>query len=445
MKPRADQTPFRERLGRLLRCGVAGAILLAVAPSRVVGQSEEGTDDPLPQSPSPALPVLATPPTTVEEAQAFSEAYYGTDATAQEQQPATPEGASTRPWKLTLHGTASELYDSNIFISDRHPQADAVTTLSPGFKLAWGDWQQQQANFLTFDYTLSGILFAEHASQDTVEQEAAFDAQLAFAQLTVALQFRFEDLASPDLDVGNRTRRRLFETVLFNKYALRDQESVELNLFNRVADYETQLSSYEWSGQFWFNYAPTPKFTVGPGFVAGYLSVERSPAQNFQQALARVNYAADGKLSFGAYGGVEVRETGQGTRVEPIINVAATYRPAETTAFTLTAHRKTENSALLMGEDYVSSGVSIEASRTIHSGCDLVLGGGYDHRDYYRTNRDETLERSDDYFFARPAVRFTVARRLSIEFFYLYQEDASTRHASSFEDHQAGVRLRFDY
>ena len=445
MKPPAGQTPFRDRLGRLLRGGAVAAVLLAAAPFPAAGQTGEAADDPSPLTPLPVPPALATPPTTVEEAQAFSDAYYGPDPTAQEQQPVTPEGVPGRPWKLTLHGAVSEIYDSNIFISDQHPQSDFVTTLSPGLKFTWGDWQEQKANFLTFDYTLSGLLFAEHASQDTVEQEAALDARWALAHLTIALQFRFEDLTSPDLDVGNRTRRQLFETGLFNKYAPRDQESIEFNLFNRVADYRTQLSSYEWSSQSWFNYAPTPKFTLGPGLIVGYLSVERSPAQTYQQALARVNYAADGKLSFQAYGGIEVRETGLGTRVEPILNVAATYRPAEATALTLTAYRKTENSALLTGEDYLSSGVSIEASRTVRSGCDVVLGSGYDHLDYYRTGRDESLERRDDYFFVRPAIRFTVARRLNIELFYLYQQDASTQRIASFSDHQTGVRLRFDY
>ena len=402
-------------------------------------------DNALPPAPLPVPPVLATPPTTAEEAQAFSDAFYGPNATAEERQPDTPEGVPTRPWKLTLHGSLSEIYDSNIFISDRHPQSDSVTTLSPGLKFVWGDWQEQKANFLTFDYTLSGLLFADHASQDAVEQEASLDAQWALARLTIALQFRFEDLTSPDLDVGNRTRRRLFETALFNKYALRDQESVELNLFNRVSDYQTQLSSSEWSGQGWFNYAPTPKLTVGPGFVAGYLSVELSPAQVYQQVLARVNYAADGKLSFAAYGGVEVRETGQGTRVEPILNAAATYLPTVATTLTLTAYRKTENSALLAGEDYVSSAVSVEASRTVRSGCDLVLGGGYNHLDYLRTDGAGAPERRDDYFFVRPAARFTVARRLNLELFYQYQRDDSTRRVSSFGDHQTGVRLRFDY
>ena len=420
------------------------AILLA-ARAPVVGQTMEAADNSPPQTPLPVPPVLATPPTTVEEAQAFSDAYYGIDATAEVQQPDTPEGVPARPWKLTLHGGVSEIYDSNIFISDRHPQSDSITTLSPGLKFAWGDWQEQKANFLTIDYTLSGLLFAVHPAQDTIEQEAALDAQWALARLTMALQFRFEDLTSPDLDVGNRTRRRLFETGFFNKYALRDEESMELNLFNRVSDYQTQLSSYEWSGQCWFNSAPTPKLTVGPGFVAGYLSVELSPAQIYQQVLARVNYAADGKLSFGAYGGLEVRETGQGTRVEPILNVAATYLPTVATTLTLTACRKTENSALLAGEDYVSSAVSIEASRTVRSGCDLVLGSGYNHLDYLHTDGTEAPERRDDYFFVRPAVRFTVARRLSIELFYQYQRDESTRRVSSFGDHQTGVRLRFDY
>ncbi len=436
---RSGWKPFRH----FLRAGVAAAAL-AVMPCPVLAQSDEAAVEPMPQDPSLVPPVPMAPPTTMEQADALADTLYP-DERAEDQVPASSQGVPTRPWKLTLHGSVSEVYDSNIFIASRHREADLVSTLSPGFKFTLGDWLEQKGNYVTLDYTLSGLIFADHSSQDAIEQEAALDAQWVQARFTFGLQFRFQDLTSPDIDVGDRTRRRIYETALLSKYEIREQVYVEANLYNVVSDYETRLSSYEWIGRFWLDYASTPKMTFGPGVSVGYLNVENSPSQTYERVLGRMTYSATDKLLFEADGGVEIRQAGHHDRVEPILNITGTYHPYEATELKLTASRKVQNSAALAGENYTFTGVDVEVSRTVRAGCDLVLGGGYGHSDYQPTESNRAREREDDYFFVKPSVRFLVAERLHVDFFYLYQENESTRGLSSFGDHQAGARIRFDY
>ena len=370
---------------------------------------------------------------------------YPDDRDAAEAVPANSEGEPTRPWKLTLHGSASTIYDTNIFIASSHPQADTIFTLSPGLKFAWGDWLVQEHNFLVFDYTLNGLVFVDHSSQDTVEQQAALDAQWCLARLTVALQFRFEDLASPSVDVGNRTRRRLFETALLNKYELSDKTYVEANLYNNVDDYATEISSTEWMGRFWLNYRSTPKLTIGVGTSMGYLDVESSPGQTFEQGLLRASYSATEKLSFEAYGGVELRQLETGDRVSPILNATGSYRPFEGMEVTLSAYRKMRNSALLSGDNYTITGFAVEATRSFRAHCDFVFASGYNHSNYNAASQRDTPAREDSYFFVRPSVRWEVARRLQVEVFYLYQRNGSTYAPTTFHDAQVGALVRFDY
>lgn len=435
----------RQRTIRLVLCAGTAACVLAVLTPGVFSQTEApGLQMPILDVPMvPAEPMA--PPTTVEEADAMTATLYPDDREIADPAPANSDGEPARPWKLTLHGGASVIYDSNIFIAPAHRQADLLTTLSSGLRFALGDWLAQQENFLVFDYTLSGLVFASHPSQDTVEQLAMLDAQWRRARFTFALQFRFQDLSSPNVDVGNRTRRRLYETALLNKYEISDKTYIEANLHSNVDDYSREISSTEWIGRFWFNYRSTPKLTFGAGTSVGHLDVEDSPGQTFGQLLVRTSYTATEKLSFEAYGGVEIRHLETGDRVFPVLNATAGYRPFEATEVTVSAYRKVENSALLAGENYTITGFTAEASRTVRAGCDFIFAGGYNHSDYSAASRRDATSRADSYYFVRPSLRFDVARRLHVEVFYLYQQNDSTYAPTAFQDTQAGALARFDY
>ena len=444
MNASARRQHFFRTIQFVLRGGVA-ACALAVLPCHVFAQTED-PGLPLATQEDPPVPTEPMkPPTTVQEAETMMGALYPDNGNATEQAPANPEGEPTRPWKLTLQAGASAIYDTNIFIAPRHPQADLLFTVSPGIKFAWGDWLAQQGNFLVAAYTLSGLLFVAHPGQDTIEQQGSLDAQWRLARLTLAMQFRFQDLSSANVDVGNRTRRLLYDTALLNKYELSEKTYLEANLYNHIADYSTEISSTEWIARFWFNYRPTPKLTVGSGASVGYLDVEHSPGQTFEQGLLRASYSATEKLSFEAYGGVELRQLETGDRAFPVLDISGSYRPFEATELKLTAYRKVQNSALLAGENYTVTGVTIEASRSVRAGWDLVLAGGYNYGGYSAASQRRATAREDSYFFVRPALRFEMAHRLHAEVFYLYQQNDSTYAPTAFHDAQVGALVRFDY
>src|SRR5205823_4953526 len=144
----------------------------------------------------------------------------------------------------------------------------------------------------------------------------------------------------PDIDVSERTKRRLYRTTTRAKYDLGDKTYLDADLQNRVADYVTHLSSTEWQTHFWFNYNWTQKVTVGTGISGGVLDVELSGEQTYEQALTRVTYAGTEKLSIEADGGVEFRQTNDNSNiVTPVFMLTATYRPFEATQLKLSASR----------------------------------------------------------------------------------------------------------
>ncbi len=186
------------------------------------------------QSPPP-VPIV--PPTTPEEAAQLSQQLYP-EPPESTPEPSAETNSEQRPWKFTLSAKLGATYDSNIFIAPDHAKGDFIYSLSPGLTFAYGDFRLREENFIILNYDLGIIRFAHYTGEDAIEQQASLGAQMHFARLTLGLTFRFQDLSGPDVDAGDRTRRRLYETALLNRYELSDKTYAELNFQNNVNNYE---------------------------------------------------------------------------------------------------------------------------------------------------------------------------------------------------------------
>jgi hypothetical protein len=68
------------------------------------------------------------------------------------------------------------------------------------------------------------------------------------------------------------------------------------------------------------------------------------------------------------------------------------------------------------------------------------LGAGYEHSNYFATDRDVNATRDDDYWFIEPSIDVLITRWLSAGVYYLHREDSSNDDFFSWEDNQVGVR-----
>lgn len=394
------------------------------------------------QNQGTALPLTA--PTTPEEADALLRQMYP-DATEPETRTEDQANGSRKPWKLTLHADVAATFDDNIFISRENKVSDMIYTLSPGFTLGLGDFVQREENFLLVDYTATGLLFNDNTQEDAFEQLANLVSQWHFSRLTLGAQFTFQDLAGSSIDVGNRTKRTIYESSLSAKYDVSEKTFVEGDLQNIVSNYATELNSTEWQGHVFFNYKWTPKITAGVGISGGVLDVDLSGQQTYEQALGKLTYITTEKLSFEGEGGVEVRQTSSEERVTPVFTVSASYNPFEATTVRLSAYSRTENSASLAGEDYTTTGASLAIHRTIWHRFDVGVSGGYEHSDYENVNGTANASRKDNYFFVQPSIQFDVWSWARAEVFYLYRRNDSTISQSAFADNQVGLQFDFSY
>jgi len=386
----------------------------------------------------------AGPPTTPDEAQALDQSIYGegqalTDAPAESTAP-------QRPWKLNLHASAGSRYDDNVFISSTGRQADMVTRLSAGGGIALGDYSARQGNYFISDYTGIGELFGRHTNQDAYEQAASLASQARFAHLTLRGDFQFQDLADEDIELGARARRQIYTGNFSARYDISDKTYLEATAQVTAANYDLYLDSNDERAGLSFNYLPDPSLTLGLGLMGGVLNVEDSASQTYGQLLGSLRFAATGKLTIKASGGVEDRQfTGGGSLVTPVFDLTADYNPFDGLDLHLTGFRHVLNSAYYTGYDYIATGVSAGLKYQLSPRFTVLLDGGWQESGYRDVATGARIARTDDYFFARPALRYTASPGCGVELYYFYRDNQSTLDTSSFDDTQVGVTVDLTY
>jgi len=384
------------------------------------------------------------PPTTPDEAAAFEKSVYGDDPASDDNLPGPV--AQSRPWKLNLHASADSHYDDNIFISSAHKQSDLVTRLTAGGGITLGDYTTRQDNYLIADYTGIGEFLGRHTNQDAYEQNASFEGQVRFAHLTLHNDFVFQDLADEDVELGARARRQIYTDNFGARYDISDKTYAEVTSQVTIANYDLYLGSDDERGGLSFNYLLNPDVTIGLGGMGGILNVENSGSQTYEQLLSSFEIAATGKLTLKGAAGVEDRQLGNGgSLVSPVFELTGGYQPFEGFDLNLTAFRRILNSAYYTGYDFIATGVTAGLEYQLSPRFSLLLDAGWQSSDYRDAASGADLLRTDEYYFARPAVRYTVSSNCNVEIYYFHRNNSSTVNGSSFDNTQAGVALNFTY
>jgi len=204
------------------------------------------------------------------------------------------------------------------------------------------------------------------------------------------------------------------------------------------------INSETISGDLFINYTYSPKLVIGLGGTGGYNWVgSPSPDQSFEQGNLRFTYEISGKVSLNASVGVEVRQfegDSGGNHVSPVYALGGAYQPFDGTSVTVNGSRGIQNSAVLAGQDYDSTNISLGLRQRLFRRIYVGLACGYENSDYFSTAESVDASRKDNYFYVQPAVDVSVTRFWTVGAYYLHRQDDSTSASSSFNDNQAGLR-----
>ena len=358
---------------------------------------------------------------------------------------------------LTVRG----VWDDNIFLSHTNKVSDYYFAIEPQITIGFGDMAGHNTSYLRLDYMPSAILFVDHSDEDAFNQMIHLEGGHSFGRLTLSLSQDIALLESANLnsffdttglwantDASGPTRTNIFYTRLRASYDLTGKMFLQAEFDSPTYFYPNNISDYTVSGGLYLYYNWLPKLSVGIGGTFGYTWVDDpSTNQSFEQVNLRLNYEVTAKLALYASGGVEFRQFdgNRDTYDSPVFEFGLSYHPFEGSYLSLAAGRRIYPSGYLEDQDFGATYVAGRFQQRLFHRVYLGLGAGYEHSNYFSTDRDVSATRDDDYWFIEPSVDVLITRWLSAGVYYLHREDSSNDDLFSWEDNQVGVRatLRF--
>lgn len=366
-------------------------------------------------------------------------------------------------FRLGLRGA----YDDNIFLRQTNRVGDFYFSIEPGITIGYGDIVGSDQNSIRLDYAPSAFIYAENSDANALQHIIRLDAQYHFRRLNLSLAQEIQlldgtnfnngslnpnSVPSVNLDAGANTSVNTYNTRATFSLELTGKTFLSGGLTYTSNEYESSLiDSQSIQGNFYLNYTYSPKLVVGLGGTGGYNWVDSStPDQTFEQINLRTTYQATGKISLEASGGVEFRQFGEGSRdstyISPVYEISASYQPFDGTSISLSGNRRTQNSAVLAGQDYSSTNISLTVRQRFFQRLYLSFAVGYQNLSYFSTvDNGTSASRDDDYIYFQPALDFTLTRYWTFGAFYLHRENETSANSFGFENNQFGVRTSLTF
>ena len=346
------------------------------------------------------------------------------------------------------------VYDDNINISSFARVSDYYFAIEPIITLGLGT-ESGGVNSLSFVYRPSVFLFADKSDRDALQHIIHLSGAHQFGHLTLTL---LEDIQLLDgqnlnsisdptghqanIDVGAPTQHQIYATTLGGSYDLTGKLFVSGALAFGIDQYESLISSRNFSTNLFLNYIYSPKLTVGLGGTGGYNTTSNSGStdQTFEQVNVRLNYSATAKINLSGSAGVEFRQTGGDTQnSSPVFDLTASYAPFDGTSVNLSGIRRTQNSAVLAGQDFSETTINFSLQQRFFQRVFVGLAVGYINSEYFSTIQGLSSTRTDNYYFIEPTVDLNVTRYWKIGAFYLHRENCSTFAFFGFNNNQIGL------
>lgn len=426
------------RSPRVPASGVTGRSLLSRS---LVGDEESEFDlaDPEPIVP-PAAPTRATGTLVQDPGLAqVNPAFLTPGATGFDE--ITDDSAKDKRFKITPHISVGLRYDSNIFVDDENSKGDLILTVAPGVSVRYGSSQSTLELFA--DYTAGANFFSDETSLDGIDHFFRLGLTSRLNKLTVGFRVGVELVDGSDVEAGERVKRTNYYAGFTTEYQISEKTSVEFNGDYRLSDYNALLDSDETRAQIFLNYLLLPKVRVGVGGTLGFLDVDGSPGQTYEQALLRATYTISGRLTLNGNVGAEFRQFG-GERddlVTPVFGAGFAWTPFDGTMITVDGRRRIYGSASLGRQDYAATGGVVNLRQRFLSDFFFSLALGYEHASYFETVDGVNADREDNYFYIRPGLQWQIRDRWTMGIFYTYSENLSDGEGSnSFSRDQIGLQ-----
>jgi len=354
-----------------------------------------------------------------------------------------PDNSERKLWRINPRPLANVIYDDNIFISNTNRVADVIWTVGLAVSFELGDFRNLKDNFLIAEWTGAGLLYTNNPEQNAFNQEAGLIGKYHWQRLTTEVESRYQSLTGPDRQIGNVASRELFLNAVHLKYDLSGKIRLTADASQKTQLYQVYLDQYEYQAKAGIDYQILPRVGIGLEGVLGFLSIQDSPNQTYQQVRLRGTYSLTGKIDFKFSGGLEFREfdDGEPLKVNPAYSLSLQYRPFDGTFINITGYRNVFGSSSSIGQNYTATGFEISIRQRILQKITVATAFGYENDSYFGTSETSETNRVDNYFFIRPSLSYAFTRHVAFTVFYEFRNNDSNQLADTFYNNRAGLEL----
>lgn len=357
-----------------------------------------------------------------------------------------PDARPRKPYDVHFRFTANATYDDNIFIQEKNAQEDFVSGFSAGATLGLGDVEKKTDGFLVASYDITPYFFSKNSSLDSIDHDASLRGQWHGASLTLGGVLRFLDLTGSDKDAGDRVNRKVYDGELTAAYVYSEKTRFGSEFRLQRSDYNRDIDTTETSVSAWADYQLTPLIATGAGATLGYVDVESSGSQYYEQLSGRANYALATKVNVGLNAGIEFRQVQDGdSSVTPVFSLEADYSPYELLKLTLTGYRRVIPSIISRHENTEVTGVSFSARERFLQSFEAILAGGFENTNYQAEGSDDSVDRNENYYYVRADLAYIISEQWRIGAYFEVRSNDSNENYRSFDQHQTGLNVSFSF
>lgn len=340
------------------------------------------------------------------------------------------------------HADYQYMYAQGILASPGNPQNTTIQLISPGVLINLGPhW--------ALDYTATIGLYSNTNFGREFNNAINLTGQTVFGDWIFGFAQGVNLSTSPLIETGAQTSQNNYNTTATGHHENSQYISMDLSLTQNLERSEDGFeNSSTWSTMDWLNYTPQSHFNIGIGPGIGYTHAEFGPDSFYQQAQARVNWRATGKLSFQLSGGVQETEflgnDAAGNLFSPIYGGSIQYQPFSNTGISLFANRSVSPS-LFVGQYTDAETLGFSVSQRFLGQFFASLGGSYGKTRYVSSTTSTIAGREDNFYDLSARLSHSFLKRGSVAAFYQYSQDKSSIAEFSFTSNQFGVEVNYAF
>lgn len=356
-------------------------------------------------------------------------------------------GGGALQWGLVHlhpHLTYEVSYGNGVQAAPGQQANTLINQVSPGVLIQLGShW--------TIDYTPTLSFYSDRRFQDRTDHAVALSGATTYQDWSFSVSQGYSVSSQPLVETAAQTSQEAYSTSLKAAYQLNTKASLSFGLNQNFRFVGQSIASEqltdmrEWSTMDWFNYAVTPRVSLGIGAGFTYDNLSVGPDTTSERSQGRFSLMAGKRITLSLSAGLDDRQflnSQTSDLLSPTFSASIQYQLFEATTLRLTANRGVAPS-YFQTQATTSTTVNAGLHQRLLSHFFLDLSGAYGTTAYNATSTTPVASGIGDYSSTsfNASLGTTFLKRVTASVFYQITYNSSGAAIYNYTTKQVGLML----